>query len=149
MNTNKFYNFVTDIAKDDPALAESIITAHKLIFEPETLTEGKVGKAFGAAALAISLLTSGAMGQEFDIQPISKKALEEIYKEFKKNSGNPSFNVKKTSAYADAMEAYLEIKEKSGERKASDFIRALDIQLNKKLGLGVELPEQIDTTAQL
>jgi len=148
MNHNKFYNFVTDIAKDDPALAESIITAHKLIFEPENLTEG-LGKTIGTAALGLSLLAPVARGEEFDVQPISQKALEKIYKEYKNNAGSPSFNVKKTPAYAEVIKTYNEIKKTAGERKASDFIRALDIQLNNKLGLGVELPEQIDTTRQL
>ena len=149
MNHKKFHNFVTSIAKDDPALAESIVTAHKLIFEPENLTEG-LGKTIGNAALGLSLLAPVARAEEFDVQPISQKALEQIYKEYKKNAGSPTFNIEKSPAYADAMYAYLEIKEKYGEREASDFIRALDIQLNKKLGLGVELPEQIDTsTTQL
>ena len=148
MNHKKFHNFVTSIAKDDPALAESIITAHKLIFEPENLTEG-LGKTIGTAALGLSLLAPVARGEEFDVQPISQKALEQIYKEYKKKAGSPTFNIEKSPAYAEVMETYNEIKEKYGESKASDFIRSIDIQLNKKLGLGVELPEQIDTTAQL
>ena len=39
MNHEKFHTFVKDVAKEHPALAESIISAHKIIFEDASVDE--------------------------------------------------------------------------------------------------------------
>lgn len=60
MNSEKFYNFVRAIASNDPALVESIIEAHKVIYEAESLNEGKIGKTLATAGLALGLMGGGS-----------------------------------------------------------------------------------------
>lgn len=60
MKYEKFYEFVQDVAKEDPKLMESIITAHAVIFEnEEALLEGKF--LAGAAKAALPALLYGIM----------------------------------------------------------------------------------------
>jgi len=60
MNSEKFYNFVRAIASNDPTLVESIIEAHKVIYESESLNEGKIGKTLATAGLALGLMGGGS-----------------------------------------------------------------------------------------
>ena len=137
MYMNKFYNFVTDITKDDPTLAESIITAHKLIFESDDLDEGIVSKLAGTAALAGSLLAPSAMAGEKDINSIAKNTISQMSDEYAENSVDPSFNPKEMRSYKKAMKTYKKLKNKD-ENKANQYLRILDSQFNKKLGLNIK-----------
>ena len=137
MYMNKFYNFVTDITKDDPTLAESIITAHKLIFESDNLDEGIVSNVAGTAALAGSLLTPSAMAGKININDIAKNTITKMSNEYAKKSVDPSFNPTEMRSYKNAIETYKKLKA-INETKANDYLRSLDYEFNKKLGLNIK-----------
>ena len=140
MNNQKFYSFVTDIVKDDPALVESIIEAHKLIFESDELTEGKIGKAIATAGLIGSLMAPAIMAKDYtqqDVFSMGKDTIAQISDEYVENAGDPSFNVKNTKSYKKAMKTYNNILKKDS-KLADQYKRMLDQQLNKKLGLNIK-----------
>jgi len=62
MKNEKFYKFVKEIAGNDQVLAESVITAHQAVYDPESLTEGRLKELAKAGLLAGSLATSAVAG---------------------------------------------------------------------------------------
>ena len=80
MKNRKFYHFVKEVAGEDKALAECIITAHKLIFKDEQAIEEGLGSkiAAGAGLLGLGLGSAGA-------KDISKQDLFKIFSDSDKN----------------------------------------------------------------
>ena len=74
MQTKKYYNFVRDVAKEDPVLAEAIISAHKAVFKEEVLDEGlRDIMVAGATGLGLGLGAASAKSPTQGVSDVGSK----------------------------------------------------------------------------
>lgn len=143
MKNEKFYKFVKAIANKDQLLAESVITAHQAVYDPDSLTEGKLGKFARTGALAAAL-TTGAFAGDKTTAPTPEENQKEAT-EFVHNVQDEyldEMDIETNDAYKQAINRYndlLDIDPKS----ASHFARVLNSNLHKKLGIAPPIGKQM------
>ena len=139
MNNEKFYDFVRKIANEDKALAESIILAHQVVYDPESLTEGKL-KNLAKAGLLAGALASGAFAGEqmdpADTMKEGKAAVAAIQDEYL-----DEMDIGTNDAYKAAVARYDELLE-SDPKSANHFARIINMNLHKKLGIAPPIGKQ-------
>jgi hypothetical protein len=145
MKNEKFYEFVKTIAGEDQILAESVITAHQAVFDPDSLTESKLGNLARAGLLAGSLATGAfAGGDKIPTPEENQKEATEFVHEIQ-DEYLDEMDIKTNDAFKEAMERYnilLELDPKS----ASHFARILNSNLHKKLGIAPPIGQQMGET---
>ncbi len=140
MNNQKFYDFVRKIAKDDEALAESIVLAHQAIYESETINEGKVKDFAKAAALSAALATGAFAGEKIDpavIADEAKVAVQQIQDEYL-----DEMDIDSNDAYKQANARYDQLL-KIDPKMASHYARVINMNLHKTLGIAPPIGKQI------
>jgi len=138
MDNNKFYTFVKNIVKDDEVLAESIITAHKMIFEGEEALDEGLGRMVGTAGLLASLLFGNAFAKnwtEEDVRAMAKESIQLILDEYVEASTEPGFDAEDDlETYKKAVKAYKKLRKKD-QKLADLYARMIDQTLRTKFGL--------------
>jgi len=164
MNNEKFYTFVKNITENDTVLAESIISAHKIIFEnEEALEEGRLSKAAGIVALGASLLAPSVMSQSSNEEPREKqeytvsdeqaqqlkvaqaKVRQMVKKDLKSfvNEYDGIKQLEKLDVYEDIKDRYAALAKKDQENAdkgiktmhAKDYERGMNMILRGKFSL--------------
>jgi hypothetical protein len=132
MKNQKFYDFVRKIAKDDQALAESIVLAHQAIYESESINEGKLGNLVKAGALSAALATGAFAGDNVDPAAIAKEAtvaVQQIQDEYL-----DEMDMATNDAYKQANARYNQLL-KLDPKAANHYARVINMQLHKTLGI--------------
>lgn len=162
MDNQKFYDFVRKIAADDMVLAESIITGHQSIYEPEVLNESfrDVAQRFkqGAkgAAMAAAIAAGGAHAQgpatdmkvpqgqvqaAHDPQEVMTTANSFIKKITNDILNSDDYDVVKLDSFKAANQYYDKLLHED-QNAASLFARVLNATLKKQLGIAPPIGKQ-------
>ncbi len=140
MKNQKFYDFVRKIAKDDQALAESIVLAHQAIYESESINEGKLGNLVKAGALSAALATGAFAGDNVDPAAIAKEAtvaVQQIQDEYL-----DEMDMATNDAYKQANARYNQLL-KLDPKAANHYARVINMQLHKTLGIAPPIGKQM------
>ena len=143
MKNEKFYEFVKEIAGDDQVLAESVITAHQAVYDPESLTEGRLKELAKAGLLAGSLATSAVAGDVDKSIPSpeeNQKQASEFVSEIQ-DEYLEELDINTNDAYKAALARYEELLELD-PKVASHFGRVINMTLHRKLGIAPPIGKQ-------
>lgn len=147
MKTDKFYDFVRKISGEDKALAESIITAHQAVYDPEALNEGRLRDLAKAGLLTGALATGAFAGEGKSIDPSevmkeAKAAVVAIQDEYL-----DEMDIDENDAYKNATKRYEEML-KIDPKAANHFARVINMNLHKKLGIAPPIGKQTDPSKE-
>lgn len=140
MKYEKFYNFVKQIAGSDKLLAESVIAVHQSVYDPESLTEGRLRDLAKAGLLAGSLATT-AMANVSSPTPETthKEAINYINKIQKEYLVELDIDTNK--AYKNAIKRYSELSEVD-TRMGDYFARIINKALHQDLRIAPPIGKQ-------
>jgi hypothetical protein len=141
MKNQKFYDFVKTITGDDKLLAESVISAHQAIYDPDSLTEGRLKDLAKAGLLAGSLATSAFAGDAVvpspeEIMKEAKTAVADIQEEYL-----DELDITENDAYANANKRYEELLALD-PKAANHFARVINMTLHRKLSIAPPIGKQ-------
>lgn len=140
MKNEQFYDFVKKIAGSDKLLAESVITAHQAVYDPDSLTEGRLKELAKAGLLAGSLATSAFAGGGVPTPEENQKEAIEYVNEIQEEYLD-EFDIETNDAYKKATQRYEELL-KLDPKTANHFSRVINMALHKKLGIAPPIGKQ-------
>lgn len=141
MKNEQFYEFVKTIAGDDQMLSESVIAAHRAVYDPDSLTEGRLRDLAKAGLLAGSLATSAfAGGGEAPSPEENQKQAIEFVQEIQ-NEYLDEMDMDDNDAYKQATQRYEELLN-IDQKSANHFARVINMNIHNKLGIAPPIGKQ-------